>query len=402
MKVDVLIVGGGLVGNALAIALANTELTVALVEAKAIDERVGAHLDARSIALSLSSSRILNGLKLWSDLAEDASPIKSIHVSEKGQFQATRLSACDHHLDEFGHVVEIHHLNRVLQKHLLKAQSTLNYFCPASLKALTKTTEGVTATVMLDSDEDVHIEASVLVAADGANSMVRKLLNITHTQKAYHQSAIVCNVALKRSHHDRAYERFTKTGLMAMLPMRQHRQALVWAMPETEAKTTLELDKKHFLENLQQAFGYRLGRFCDVGKPGMFPLSLNTMDKSVYERVVFVGNAQHSLHPIAGQGLNLGLRDVAMLAQCLNAMSVEGVDKTLQDYETLRQQDIHQTTRLTHQLVKVFSSPLWGLSLVKHLGLFSFETIPVLKDALVTQAMGFSKHNSRLASGLPL
>lgn len=399
MHVDVLIVGGGLVGNALAIALKDTGLSLALVEAKPISVRMDEGFDARSIALSLSSKKILDGLQLWSYLKPYASAIKHIDVSRKGCFNKTRLNAEKESLDAFGYVVEVQHLNQQFQK-ALSRQTNLHYLCPASIVNIAL--EDDHAKVVIDRGGDKQtITASVIVAADGVQSKTRSLLSLTATTINYDQVAVVANIGLKRSHGEKAFERFTDNGLIALLPMLTNRMALVWALPVDKAKDALVLSDDEFLKEIQSAFGYRLGCFMQVGRRGSFPLSLLKMDNIVNDRVVFIGNAAHGLHPIAGQGLNLGLRDVAMLAELLASQTADVDARTLlHDYQQKRRDDISNTTWFTHGLVRLFSEPRFQW--LKSLSLLSFDSIPLFKHELVQHAMGYGGKSSRLASGLPL
>lgn len=398
---DVLIIGGGLVGASLALALAGSNLSVVIVEANQTETLQSQDFDGRSIALSDASQRILKSLQLWSELSFHATPIKKIHVSKKGQFGKTLLEAAKHHLAAFGYVAELSHLNQALQPRLFE-QKNVQYLCPAKLLSLNSS--GINAlAIVQDKDLQIEINAKLVVAADGTNSFVRSLLNISPNQQDYQQSALVANIGLNRSHHYCAYERFSQDGLIALLPMTQQRASLVWALSPQKVKALCACSEAEFLVKLQQQFGYRLGKFTQVGKRHTFPLGLQSLAKPYEKNVVFVGNACQTLHPVAGQGFNLGLRDVAILAEVLmKTDAINNVDTLLNNYQQLRQADKHRMIMSTDQLVKFFGLNTFIFQAVQTMGLIATELVQPLKQTLVYHAMGYSAQNSKLACEIPL
>ncbi|BCA93827.1 2-octaprenyl-6-methoxyphenol hydroxylase [Legionella antarctica] len=377
-QVDILIIGGGLTGATLMLALQGLGFKTLLVEAKPFGDKVNPDFDARSLALSPATKRILNTLGVWDILKEYATAIDMIHVSDQHRFGISRLhGGADNPL---GYVVEMQHINLALHQLLSKD----HIMAPATLTALDLVAK--TATVSHETGE-IQITAQLIVAADGAESVVRRCCDLSAKIKSYNQQAIVANVGLMKSHEHHAYERFTSHGPLALLPMNSNRMSLVWAMTPGKAEQLMALSDVAFLKELQQDFGYRLGRLIKIGKRYSYPLKQVLMAQQTKWPVVFVGNAAHTLHPVAGQGFNLGLRDAATLAQCISKQGLnEGM---LRQYLQLRRHDQQVITRFTDGLIQVFTSRLPGMSLVRNMGLIAIDNIPVLKNYLARYARGF-------------
>ncbi len=377
-EIDILIVGGGLAGAALMLALQKLGYSTLLVEAQSFKDKLNPDFDARSLALSPASQRILNMLGVWTYLQEHALPIETIHVSDQHHFGASRLQGSFN--EPLGYVVEIHHINQALHQ-LLDPKQIL---APATISALD--CDNRTAIISTESGK-VKVVARLIVAADGAHSAVRQLCGLSSQTKLYAQHAIVANIGLAKPHGGRAYERFTTQGPLALLPLNEQRMSLVWAMPPKNAEQIIALSDVEFLAELQRAFGYRLGRFIKAGTRSSFPLQQVLMPQQVKGMVVFVGNAAHTLHPVAGQGFNLGLRDVATLAQCI---AKEGLNQEmLNHYLNLRAHDQKMITSFTDSLVGLFTSRLPGLGVMRGLGLIALDNIPALKNLLARYARGF-------------
>lgn len=378
INVDILIIGGGLTGATLMLALQGLGFSTLLVETNPFSDQINPDFDARSLALSPASRRILNMLGVWDLLKDYATPIDMIHVSDQHRFGVSRLQGEIN--NPLGYVVEMQYINlalhQLLDKNQLMAPATLNSLDLENQQAIVTTQTG-----------ESRIKAQLIVAADGANSAVRQFCNLPSETKNYHQQAIVANIGLIKPHGHRAYERFTSHGPLALLPMTENRMSLVWALPPNEAERLMTISDQHFLAELQQAFGYRLGRFVKMGKRFSFPLKQVLMPQQASWPVVFVGNAAHTLHPVAGQGFNLGLRDVATLAQCIAKRGLTA--EMLKEYLELRRHDQQVITRLTDGLIHVFTSRLPGVGLVRNLGLIAFDNIPALKNLLARYARGF-------------
>lgn len=377
-EIDILIIGGGLTGATLMLALQNLGFSTLLVEAQSFKDKLEPDFDARSLALSPASQRILNMLGVWEYLQSHATPIKTIHISDQHHFGTSRLQGTEH--DPLGYVVEMQYINQALHQ-LLDLNQVL---APATISAVD--VDRQTAVIQTELGE-IEVAAQLIVAADGAHSQVRRFCNVPSQTKLYAQHAIVANIGLAKAHDGRAYERFTSDGPLALLPMQKQRMSLVWAMPPGTAAQMMSLTDADFLKQLQQIFGYRLGRFIKVGTRSFFPLQQVLMPKQVKGAVVFVGNAAHTLHPVAGQGFNLGLRDVATLAQCITQY---GLNQTmLAHYTQLRAHDQKMITRFTDGLIGIFTSRLPGLGLARGLSLMAFDNLPVLKNILARYAQGF-------------
>lgn len=377
-EIDILVIGGGLTGATLMLALQGLGYSTLLVEEKPFSDKIKPDFDARSLALSPASQRILTMLGVWEHLKAYVTPIEMIHVSDQHHFGVSRLqSTLD---DPLGYVVEMQHINQALH-HLLHHDQLM---APASLQSLDY--KNRSALIHTDSGE-VHIGARLIVAADGTRSAVRRFGNLSTKVKQYNQHALVANVGLLKHHEQSAYERFTTHGPLALLPMQDKRMSLVWTVPPNEAAHLLSLSDADFLRQLQQTFGYRVGRFVQVGKRFSYPLQQVLMPQQIQWPVVFVGNAAHTLHPVAGQGFNLGLRDVATLAQCLVAQGL--TEEMLSRYVQLRIHDQKAMACLTDGLIQLFSSRLPGLGFARGLGLIALDNIPALKNLLARYARGF-------------
>ncbi|MCT8861060.1 2-octaprenyl-6-methoxyphenyl hydroxylase [Shewanella xiamenensis] len=394
-NVDIAIVGGAMAGATLALALARlsgTEkpLSIALIEAHLPDNNHPG-FDARSIAIAHGSIFELSRLGLWPKLAHLGTAIKDIHVSDRGHFGMTELNASQFHLDALGQVVELERVGQVLFSELNKTQVKL--YCPAKLSELIPNIDS--HTLVLDSGE--QIRAKLVVAADGLQSKVRSSFNLPITQVAFEQTAIIANLQTDKPHQHWAYERFTETGPLALLPMAdsqgQPRLSLVWALDDNRAQAMLNAPKAEFLAELQHAFGYRAGQFIDVSERHAYPLNLSYMPRPIHHRCVFIGNAAQTLHPIAGQGFNLGLRDVVSLLDVLNTAREQGEDiggvAVTHGYLQAREADRNSTIRNIEFLVRGFSNQYWPLALGRNLGLRLLSWFPPLKTPVAQKAMGW-------------
>lgn len=403
MHYDIIIVGGGLVGASLALPLAKLGLKIAVIEAAPEIPPEKPEID-RGIVLSASSQSILNNTGLWGMLSAMAIPIQDIHVSEKGRFGAVRLSAKREKVAALGYVV----LAQQLSEHVRSALApvdTIDVYYETRFTGLQRKANRLEITVTQD-DLIKTLSADLLVAADGSRSKVRESVGIKTDSYEYDQHVITANVELTRSHQHVAYERFTHEGPLAMLPIGPQKMAIVWSVKPSRVDTLLKRSASQFLEELQNTFGYRLGRFVSCSKPGAFPLQMMRANEIYRSNVVVVGNAAHTLHPIAGQGLNLGLRDAAILTEQIGLALGKRKKLTdvslLEKYAALRQADYQRTFNFTHGLVGVFSNSFLPLLLARNLGLVMLQRIPRLRAVLATSAMGRKGKQSRLASGIPI
>jgi 2-octaprenyl-6-methoxyphenol hydroxylase len=403
-RFDIVIVGGGLVGATLARALAPLGLRLAVIEAVPLGAAQQPSYDDRATALAWGSRQILAGIGLWDALAPDANPIRHIHISDRGRFGHAELHAAEHGVDALGYVA----LNRGLGAALhaaLEAQADCRFLCPARLEAVASDADGVTCQVRI-GDAVQTIEARLLVAADGARSGVRELLGIGARTWDYGQTAIITNVTPSLPHQDWAWERFTDSGPIALLPLTDQRCAVVWTVATERAPEVLALDDAAFLARFTERFGDRLGGFTRVGRRVHHPLAMVRAEDQVATRAVIVGNAAHSLHPIAGQGFNLSLRDIAALAEVIADAVAAGGDPgdaaLLARYQAWRAGDQRETMLFTDGLTRVFGNPLGSVALARNLGLLAFDLLPPVKQLLARHTMGLAGRLPRLARGLPL
>lgn len=400
---DVVIVGGGMVGASLALALKPLNLKIVLVEAISFGSTSQAAYDDRSVALSYGSSRIYQGIGIWQQLKNQVAPIQQIHVSDLGHFGATRLSAEQEAVPALGYVVESRVLGRVLFDQL--TDSSIQIISPATVYDLAQDADKNEVKIERQGVVDT-LETRLLVIADGAKSPLREQLGIEVKQRDYQQTAIIANVSTDQAVAGIAYERFTRSGPLALLPLTNERYSLVWTHKTSEVDATLGLSDAEFLEQLQAAFGYRLGRFTKVGKRSSYPLSLVKAVTETKGRAVLIGNASHTLHPVAGQGLNLALRDVATLSDLLAAQARQqgdcGSAELLANYQAARQPDYASVVGYTDSLVRLFSTDLALLGHARAGGLLAVDRIAPLRKLLTQQSMGLRFRQSRLARGLAL
>lgn len=403
-KYDLVIVGGGMVGASLAISLAHSGLRMALVEAFTPGADTQPSYDDRAIALAYGTRRIFEAIDVWPALADIAEPILDIHVSDRGHFGFTRLNADEEQVPALGHVVTARELGHVLLDRMGRG-GNLDVIAPARVIRF----EDLGSQVQVEIERDglmSSLQCSLLVAADGGNSAIREQLDVPVQRWQYGQSAVVTNITPSRPHRNVAYERFTDTGPVALLPMTEGRCAVVWTVRDEQVDEVLALDDDAFLGAFQDRFGQRLGRFRRVGRRAAYPLSLLRARESVRGRVAVIGNAAHTLHPIAGQGFNLGIRDVAALAEVVNDAFRQGNDigaqEILSAYADWRTAEQRNVALATDALARVFSNPLMPLRLGRNLGLLAMQFLPGARHPLARAAMGMMGRQPRLSRGVPL
>ncbi|MEE9342986.1 MAG: 2-octaprenyl-6-methoxyphenyl hydroxylase [Gammaproteobacteria bacterium] len=403
----VVISGGGLVGASLAVALGQAGIRVAVIEAREPETARLSHYDERTIALAQGSRHILSGLGIWPALSAAVCPIKTIHVSERGHFGFTRLRHDQEKVEALGYVAPAHAIAAALHERLADLD-TVDFLAPADVVDLAFPEEA-DPPVMLDVDVSGYMEkirAELLVAADGAQSSVRDRLSIETAEHDYGQTAIVTNLTPENPHKHIAYERFTETGPMALLPMNDNRCGLVWTLPSEAVDDVLALDDAAFLARVQERFGYRLGRFLKTGQRISFPLRMIKASESIRPRLALIGNAMHTLHPVAGQGFNLGLRDVAALAEVIVDARKAGENigdiEVLQRYQDWRRRDQSRVLKFTDGLVRLFAMPYPPLRWLRNGGMVAMDVLPPAKRWFGKLTMGRAGRLPRLARGLRL
>jgi 2-octaprenyl-6-methoxyphenol hydroxylase len=401
---DLLIVGGGLVGASLAAAIAPLSLKVAVVEAVPFGSRGQPSFDDRITALSQGSRRIFESMGVWSGMAGEASPIRRIHVSDKGRLGATRLSAEEAGVDALGYVTP----NRLIGKALMDfiaGKENIRLLAPAKLISFVAHTDRVEAVVETDGNQ-LALKARLLIAADGAQSEIRRQLGVGTDRTDYAQTAIVCNLRAERPEAETAFERFADSGPVALLPMGGDKYGFVWVVATDQAPAILGLDDAAFAEQAAAGFGGRFGKFLQVGKRVSYPLSMVRAETQQAPRTLIIGNAAHALHPIAGQGFNLSVRDVAMLAEVLADARQAGQDlgapEVLSRYVDARGGDQKGTALFTDLLNRLFANPLKTVAFGRNAGLLAMELMPTARKTFLQHNMGLAGRLPKLARGLPL
>ena len=395
--VDVLIVGGGLVGASLAIALDGAGLRVALAEAAPPKVDLQPSDDERNLALARATVNALDALRVWAHCGAKATAIRKIHVSRQGEFGVVRLEAAKHGVDAFGATLPARELGNGLLGRLEECRS-LQRLASAKLEALAVADDAVTTTLATANGAQV-VRARLLVGADGTQSFVRSSLGIECDATDYAQTAFVATVMPERA-PDCAYERFTATGPVALLPLTQGRVGVVLTVPANEAANVAALDDAGFIALLHERFGWRLGRFSRLGKRVSYPLKRMYAQRIVAPRTVLVGNAAQTLHPIGAQGFNLGLRDALTLAELLiDNKGDPGAAALLADYADRRREDREGTAAASDALARWTANESPPLRLLRTFGLLALDRIAPLQSALAMRGMGFRGRVPRLALG---
>lgn len=400
---DLVISGGGMTGAMLAYRLltqANARpLRIAIIEQTGdTEQKPTASFDSRSIALSAASVELLHEWGLWRDLTTHACAIKQIEVSDRGHIGKTYLDARDYRRDALGYVIEIEWIGDCLYQKLQPfaqgEQPRLTWLRPDALTGVTQQESLVELTLQ----SGVVVSTSLLVLAEGGDSPSRALVGIDCSRDDYQQTALIANIGLApqratangAAHQHKAYERFTKDGPMALLPLPQQRFSLVWTTTPERAVELKQLPEHEFLAQLQHEFGYRAGEFISVGNRVVYPLQLKQATQAGAHRVVLAGNSLHSLHPIAGQGFNLALRDLQALSQLVQQQHDVGSYAVTSRYQTLRLADMQQTVCLTDSLVRLFSNSSKLVAFGRTLGLTLLNQLAPLKTAFAAQTMGLT------------
>jgi 2-octaprenyl-6-methoxyphenol hydroxylase len=412
---DILIAGGGMIGTSLGLALAPLRLRVGIVEAVARGAPQQPSFDDRSTALSRSSQRTFEAMGLWPDIVAAATPIKHIHVSDKGHFGFSHIDAAEQNVEALGYVVINRVLGQVLQSALAEVDG-LDFICPAKICAVRTSDDDVVATIE-ETEGHRDLSCRLLVAADGANSSVRDMIGISASRVEYEQWAVVGNLLPEKPPENLAYERFTATGPIAMLPVADDRAAFVWTVPPATAQELLSLEDDAFTERLQEAFGYRLGGFSKIGKRAAYPLALTKANGLIAKRSVVIGNAAHGLHPVAAQGFNLGMRDVAALCDCIFDAQIEnanahdssqigppdpGSATILDNYAIWRRSDQKKLVHFTDGIVRLFGDQRRSVRALRDLGMLAFDMIPGVRKTFAKHTMGLAGRLPRLSRGVPL
>lgn len=403
---DLAIVGGGLVGASLALSLAPLGLRIALLEAVAPAQgEQHPSFDERTTALANGTVRAFRTLGVWAAMEREAAPIRKIHVSDQGRFGTARIDAAEQGLEALGYVVPNRVIGAALWQALARTQA-VEVIAPAQVTG--NELEGPCRRIAFAVDgEPRALTARLVVAADGVRSVVRAQAGIEAEHLEYEQVALTAVMTTQRFHDYVAYERFTEQGPIAILPLTDGRCGMVWTRKPDEVARLLALPDDEFLREFQAAFGFRLGRFVRIGQRASYNLMLSRAERHIAQRLAVVGNAAQGLHPIAGQGFNLGLRDAMSLAEVIADQRAAGMldagdADLLQAYADWRETDRRRIVAFTDGLVRLFSTPLGVLRSLRSLGILAFDVLPPAKSALARLSVGAAARIPRLARGVPL
>lgn len=392
---DLVIAGGGMAGSLLAYVLLcqNPDLKLAIVEQSSElgkDEQPSkASFDSRSIALAHGSVELLQQWGLWQELQPSGCAIKHIHISDRGHFGKTYLNAADYQLSALGQVIEVEAIGEVLWQKLkaFTAQGRLSWFYSDAIDALNPTAE----LQHISLKSGAQLQSKLLVIAEGGLSPSRTLAGFELKSDDYQQHALTANIGVADSHQHKAFERFTPTGPLALLPLTRQRYSLVWTLTPEQAAQHVQQTDAEFLAALQQAAGHRAGVFKTVGQRVVYPLSLKRATEASRHRTVLVGNSLHNLHPIAGQGFNLAIRDIYSLTLLLQKHQTDaGCYALTTAYQQARLPDMQQVILYTDSLVRLFSNRSRLMALGRNTGLFALNLCPELKQVVANQAMGLN------------
>lgn len=350
---------------------------------------------------------MFEAMGLWTEIVAASTPIRGIHISDQGRFGFSHIDAKDQGVEALGYVV----INRVLGAVLHEALEGLDgvdMICPARIVDIELAPDGASATVAEADDRQWTLSCDLLIAADGANSAVREMMGITVQKSHYGQRAVIGNLLPEKDIEFMAYERFTRQGPLAILPVAGGRVGFVWTVSEDDADRIMALDDDPFLAELQRQFGYRLGAFSRVGKRASYPLVLSKALRLVATRSVLIGNSAHGLHPVSAQGFNLGMRDVAAIVDCIaDVRSVDpacdlGNATMLEQYARWRGPDQKKLVRFTDSLVKLFGSERRGLRTLRNIGMLGFDLVPGVRSVFAKHTMGLAGRLPRLSRGVPV
>lgn len=390
---DIIIIGGGLVGLSLAFLLSHTEytkkLSIVLLDANDLQSQKPSDTDPRAIALSYRSRLIYESANCWSLLAAQCCPITQIHVSQQYNFGVTRLSAKDHQLDALGYVISASQLTSILLNEIRK-QSSVDLISSAHVSNISAddrcTIEWQGANKKIST-----MDAPLVLLAGGMSTTLIEKLGLNYSSHDFHQTAIVCNVEHTKPHENTAYERFLQQGIVAFLPIGKTTSSVIWTVSENR-EDLAHINDETYLAALQDAFGWRLGKLLSASKRQHYSVQQTHLQEQVHRNIIIMGNSAHTLHPVAGQGYNLALRDVSCLSKLIDNKLATGASLNtinfMADYAASREFDQQKTLLATKQLVKLFSIPGEGLQLARSLGLITLDLLPGLKKWFGNEAMG--------------
>ncbi|MDP5084646.1 MAG: UbiH/UbiF/VisC/COQ6 family ubiquinone biosynthesis hydroxylase [Yoonia sp.] len=403
MKTDLIIVGGGLNGPALALAAAQAGFTVTIIDSLPVDTRKRRDFDGRSYALALASTRLLAGIGIWDTLRDKAQPMLEIKVTDgrAGEGPSPWMMHFDHaEIEEgpMGYMVEDRHLRRAFLD-AMGQDKKITHRANETVVAQSSSPAGVTVT--LASGET--LEGSLLIGSDGRKSGTAERAGIKRTGWGYGQTAVVCAVQHEQPHHGIAHQFFMPGGPLAILPLTENRSSIVWSETDARAVELIAMDDAAFLTALRPAFGSFLGQISLTGARFSYPLGLTLANSFIADRVALIGDAAHGVHPIAGQGLNAGLRDVAALAEVLSDAHARGEDiggpQTLARYQQWRRFDTATLAIATDTFNRLFSNDNPLLRAARDIGMGLVNAAPGLRRGFIREAAGLTGDLPKLMRG---
>ncbi len=391
---EVVIVGGGLVGMALALSLAQQDIAVVLLEAQQVDSNTEVQFDDRTLVINPSSQLFWQALGLWSEVQPHVTSIDHVHVSNQGHFGVVQFTKDELDVPQLGHVVAAKTLANVLLK-AVQQQPLIDHMQPAKLLEFAATEQHINLTVERTNEhqvaETVAVTAQLMVGADGVQSAIRQQLKLATAIKSYQRSAIVCNITTSQRHHNHAFERLTAYGPMALLPF-NNRFGFVWSMPTAQAAAMLAADEPTFIQQAQQQFGYRAGEFQQLGRRSSYPIYQIKVPVQHAKRVVLMGNAAHAVSPVSAQGLNLAVRGIKRLSAQLQMAKAQGQclgsESVLQAYQQASDADQQRTLNYTDDLMTWFQIDEPLVNACRSMGLVAVNASLSLKKALFKTAGG--------------
>ena len=393
---DLVIVGGGIAGLTLAAALKDSGLSILLIEAKVASAAVA---KGQAYAIHMLSALIYQGIGIWDEILPQIAKYKHVRLSDADYPEVVEFKTTDLNTPELGYVAEHQALLQPLQQFVQNC-SNVTYLCPAEVLN-TKYLQEIVAIDLKIAGENRTVRSKLIVAADGSRSRIRQAAGIKTLGWKYWQSCIVAFVKPEKPHNDTAYERFWSSGPFAILPLPGNRCRIVWTAPHDEAKALCELDDEQFLVELTRRYGNQMGKLELLGDRFIFPVQLMQSDRYVLPRLALIGDAAHNCHPVGGQGLNLGIRDAAALAQVLQTANIAGKDigniQILKRYERWRQSENLVILGFTDLLDRLFSNNFLPLLLVRRLGLWIMRRVPVLKLFTLKLMIGLKGRTPELA-----
>lgn len=385
---DLIIIGSGPAGASMACALAKSGLSIAIIERQAPSQN-NSQPDGRKLALSYGSQQILEHFSVWENLSEYATPIAQVHVSAEGRFGATRMQAKEIDLPALGYVVPAAQLTQALQKNLAQ-QTQLTFYCPASVQQLDSTAGQVT----IEHDQQTKtLSAKLIIAADGALSHCRNLLNITACVTDYKQSALVTNLTLKKPHQNIAYQRASEMGTLAMLPMQNNTCGFVCTTDTSVCNALHEMEAGELLTQIEKHFGHRFGKLTNLGPRFTYPIKMIIAKQQIQQRCLLLGNAAHNISPVAAQGFNLALQDIYAFCELLKTHTLDNIPALTEAYLAQRQAPQQKIIRLTDRVMQHLKAPHF-----LGLGLSLLDVLP-FKNQLAQQAAGLSAQIKKLRRG---